>query len=275
MRSLGGIISIAAISILISACATIAPGPPPSPEGLHVEDRTAVVRQLTQKVAERDRALVSMQTDAVMEYSAPDKHPPKVREQITAKRPDSLRVEAMSTPFTIALILATTGKHLAIFQPSENKLIRAAATADTLNQFIQIPMAPADAVTLLLGIAPGSTTLAERAPDSIASEGDMTVASWNAEKGTRHELGFQNDQLVMVRMREATGAVEYEVRYSEYQDLGGLMFPYLIEANFPVAQSRAVFRYKRPIINGEIQPSTFVLAPTTTNEQANLGNANP
>lgn len=274
MRSLGGIISIAAASILISACAAIAPAPQPSAELHPLEDRTALVRQLIEKVAERDRALVSMQTDAVMEYSAPDRHPPKVREEITAKRPDSLRVQAMSTPFSIALILATTGKRLAIFQPSENKLIRAAATADTLNQFIQIPMAPADAVTLLLGIAPDSAALANRTPDAIGDEGEMTVASWNAEKGVRRELGFQNDQLAMVRMREATGAVEYEVRYSEYQDLGGLMFPYTIEANFPVAQSRAVFHYKRPIINGDVPESTFVLAPTTAGEQANLSNAN-
>ena len=73
--------------------------------------------------------------------------------------------------FNVALIVASSGKKLAIFEPSRNRLTRAAATADTLNQFIQIPMAPADAVTLLLGIAPNSAALATRPPDAIVSEG--------------------------------------------------------------------------------------------------------
>ena len=268
MRSLGVLTATIALSVFYSACSTISPGTPASPESLQFQDRSAQVQQLTRKVAERDRALQSMQTEAVMQYTAPDRHPPRVREQITAKRPDSLRVEAMSA-FSIALILATSGKHLAIFEPSKNKLVRAAATADTLNQFIQIPMAPADAVTLLLGIAPGSASLADRKPDTIAMEDDMTVASWTMPPGARRELGFRDEQLAMVRERNATGMIEYDVRYSEYQDLGGLLFPYVVDATFPVAQSHVSFHYKRPIINGDVPDSTFVLAPPAANQQAN------
>jgi outer membrane lipoprotein-sorting protein len=274
-RSLGGLLAIATVSILCSACALTAPSPPPPPESLEFQDRAAQIQQLTGKIAERDRALQSMQSEAVMQYSSPDRNPPKVREQITAKRPDSLRVEVMSTPFTLVLILATSGKHLTIFEPSKNKLVQAAATADTLNQFIRIPMAPADAVTLLLGIAPGSAALAERKPDTISTEDDMIVASWKVEDSERSELGFRGGQLAMVRMRTSTGAIAYEVRYSQYQDLGGLMFPYAIDATFPMAQSRLSFQYKRPIINGEVPASTFVLSPPSATEQANLDNANP
>ena len=264
MRSIACLIAVVVWSVVCSSCAVSTP----SPESLEFQDRSAQVQQLTRKVAERDRALQSMQTDAVMEYTSPDRHPPKVREQITAKRPDSLRVEAMSA-FSVALILATSGKHLAIFEPSKNKLVRAAATAETLNQFIQIPMAPADAVTLLLGIAPGSASLAERKPDTVATEDGLTVAAWAIANGARRELGFTNDQLAMVRERAASGAVDYEVRYREYQDLGGLMFPYVVDATFPVAQSRVTFHYKRPIINGEVPDSAFVLSPPTANQQAN------
>jgi hypothetical protein len=34
-------------------------------------------------------------------------------------------------------------------------------------------------------------------------------------------------------------------------------------------------RYKRPIINGEVPDSLFVLSPSSGGEQANLDNANP
>jgi hypothetical protein len=274
MRSLGGLTAIVALATLLPACASLSPGTSPSGTPELVQDRAPLIHQLTQKVAERDRALVSMQTDAVMEYSAPDRHPPKVREHIIAKRPDSLRVEALSA-FNVALIVATSGKQLAIFEPSRNRLTRASATADTLNQFIQIPMAPVDAVTLLLGIAPDSAALAARAPDAIVTEGAMTVASWSIENSARRELGFQDGQLVMVRMREGDGTVDYEVRYGEYQDVGGLMFPYAVDATFPRAHSRISFHYKRPIINGEVPDSVFILSPSSAGEQAKLGNANP
>jgi hypothetical protein len=274
MRSLGGLTAIVALATLLPACASLSPGVSPSGTAEPVQDRAALIHQLTQKVAERDRALVSMQTDAVMEYSAPDRHPPKVREHIIAKRPDSLRVEAFSA-FNVALIVATSGKQLAIFEPSRNRLTRASATAETLNQFIQIPMAPVDAVTLLLGIAPDSVALAARPPDAIVTEGAMTVASWSVENSARRELGFEDEQLVMVRMRDGDGTVDYEVRYGEYQDLGGLMFPYAVDATFPRAHSRIAFHYKRPIINGEVPDSVFILSPSSAGEQARLGNANP
>jgi hypothetical protein len=274
MRSLGRLTAIVALATLLPACASLGPASSPSGTVELSPDRAALIHQLTEKVAERDRALVSMQTDAVMEYSAPDRHPPKVREQIVAKRPDCLRVEALSA-FNVALIVATSGKELTIFEPSRNRFTRAAATADTLNQFIQIPLAPADAVTLLLGIAPDSAALAARPPDAIVSEGAMTVASWSVENSAHRELGFQDDQLALVRMRDVDGTVDYEVRYGEYQDLGGLMFPYAVDATFPKAHSRISFHYKRPIINGEVPDSAFVLSPPSAGEQANLDNANP
>ena len=274
MRSLGGLTAIVALSTLLPACVSLSPGTSPSGTAELSQDRAPLIHQLTQKVAERDRALVSMQTDAVMEYSAPDRHPPKVREHIVAKRPDRLRVEALSA-FNVALIVATSGNQLAIFEPSRNRLTRAAATADTLNQFIRIPMAPADAVTLLMGIAPDSAALAARPPDAIMTEGAMTVASWSVENSAHRELGFQDDQLALVRKRDADGTVDYEVRYGEYQDLGGVMFPYAVDATFPKAHSRISFHYKRPIINGEVPDSAFVLSPSSGGEQANLDHANP
>jgi hypothetical protein len=53
------------------------------------------------------------------------------------------------------------------------------------------------------------------------------------------------------------------------------MFPYAVDATFPKAHSRISFHYKRPIINGEVPDSVFVLSPSSAGEQANLGDANP
>ena len=65
----------------------------------------------------------------------------------------------------------------------------------------------------------------------------------------------------MVRETAADGRVSYEVRYSDYHDIGGVMFPYVVDASFPAAGSQVTFRYLRPIVNGAIPDSTFVLTP--------------
>ncbi len=65
----------------------------------------------------------------------------------------------------------------------------------------------------------------------------------------------------MVRETGADGRINYEVRYSDYHDIGGVNFPYVVEATFPAAGSHVTFRYLRPIVNGVIPDSTFVLTP--------------
>ena len=218
------------------------------------------VQKLIAALAERDKRLDSMQTPAVMEYTAGDQHV-KAKEDIVVKRPGNLRVEAMS-PFGVALLLAAQGSELAIFEPGRNRFMRGNATADTLYRYVRIPMAPADAVGLLMGLAPPEFALNGIA-DLVSNDGAMTVASYgNPASGTR-ELGFSGGNLAMVRETAANGngRVTYEVRYSDYHDIGGVMFPYLVDATFPAAGSHVTFRYLRPIVNGNIPDSTFVLTP--------------
>ena len=218
------------------------------------------VQKLIAALAERDKRLDSMQTPAVMEYTAGDQHV-KAKEDIVVKRPGNLRVEAMS-PFGVALLLAAQGSELAIFEPGRNRFMRGNATADTLYRYVRIPMAPADAVGLLMGLAPPEFALNGIA-DSVSNDGAMTVASYgNPASGTR-ELGFSGGNLAMVRETAANGngRVNYEVRYSDYHDIGGVMFPYVVDATFPAAGSHVTFRYLRPIVNGDIPDSTFVLTP--------------
>ena len=223
--------------------------------------------KLTAALVERDKALDSMQTPAVMEYTAGAQHV-KAKEDIVVRRPDNLRVTAMS-PFGVALLLAAQGADLQIFEPGQNRFSRGTATAETLYRYVRIPMAPADAVGLLMGLAPRDFALAGAA-DSISSDGAMTVVAYgNASSGIR-QLGFLDGNLAMVRETATDGRVIYEVRYSNYHDIGGVMFPYLVDAAFPTAQSRVTFRYLRPIVNGSVPASTFVLTPAPGATQMNL-----
>jgi outer membrane lipoprotein-sorting protein len=214
-------------------------------------------RKLMAALAERDKRLASMQTPAVMEYTAGDQHL-KAKEQIVVRRPDGLRVEAMS-PFGVALLLAAQGSELAIFEPGQNRFMHGQATADTLYRYVRIPMAPADAVGLLMGLAPSGFAL-DGSADSVSNQGEMTVATFYQTGSVTRELGFSGGNLAMVR-ESSSGRINYEVRYSDYHDIGGVLFPYVVDAAFPASGSHVTFRYLRPIVNGVVPDSTFVLTP--------------
>ena len=246
--------------VACSACfyTTYPKGPEPESPIPNWDTGKFQFQKLTAALAERDRALYSMQTPAIMEYTAGGQHL-KAREDIVVRRPDSLRVEARS-PLGVALLVAAQGDSLAIFEPGKNRFSRGHATAATLYRYVRIPMAPADAVALLMGLAPRDFP-PDSVPDSVSNEGAMTVATYgNSTSGTR-QLGFADKQLAMVRETAPDGRVSYEVRYRDYHDIGGVMFPYVVDADFPVAQSHVNLRYLRPIVNGDVPASTFVLTP--------------
>jgi outer membrane lipoprotein-sorting protein len=257
------ILALASLWLLISGCAATAPPRAENPPLVGKID----ISSITHAMAERDRALQSLQSSAVMEFSSGTDHV-KAREEIIVRRPDSLRVEAMS-PFGVALIVAAQDSRLQIFEPSKNTLMRGTADAATLARFARIPMAPRDAVGLLMGIVPEAQTTA--APEAVSNEGDMTVLVYLESDHSRRELGFQNGQLAMVRKRTPGGTVNFEIRYADYHDIGGVMFPYKVAADFVAAETRVNFVYQRPIVNGKIADSVFILTPGPDAKQIDIG----
>jgi hypothetical protein len=229
------------------------------------------VSVLAAAMRQRDRAIESLKSEAVMAYRAGQQHV-KAREMIIARRPADLRVEARS-PFGVALIVAVDGSQLAIFEPGKNVLMHGSADAAALYQFARIPMAPAAAVGLLMGLAPDADRLA--APGAVRDENGMIVLSYTGADGTNREAGFVNDQLTPVRARDVTGSVSYEVRYSDYHDIGGVTFPYIIEASFPAAGSSLKLTYERPIVNGAMADSLFILKPAAVNREIDLDHPAP
>jgi Domain of unknown function (DUF4292) len=241
--------------------------PPTHPRDIpnFAQDRS---QDLTSALAERDRSLDSLQTDAVMSYSAGGKSL-KTHEELIVRRPDGLKVEARSA-FGVELILAAHNGDLQIFDPSQNRFMTGTASAETLDKYVRIPMMPKDAVNLLLGLAPTGFDLNDPSA-KLSNQGGMTIITFTNPDGTTHELGFEDRNLAMVRETAPGGTVRYRVDYSDYHDIGGVMFPYRVAAEFPQSQSQVSFHYRRPIINGQIPASTFVLTPAPGATETHIG----
>lgn len=218
-------------------------------------------------LADRERSLHSMQSGAIMEYSAADGHHFRTHEEIALARPASMRVEAVA-PFGATMVLAADAAgRLMIFDPSKNVLMTGGANAATLERYARIPLEPPAAVDLLMGLAPDSSQLATP-PDSVSDTEGMTVALWHLGDGGTRELGFVAGQLAMVRERDSAGAQRYEVRYSEWRDADGTNLPHKVEADFPA--SRVTLRYEAPALNTTLAPALFVLTPAPGTRQISI-----
>jgi hypothetical protein len=218
-------------------------------------------------LADRERSLRSMQSGAIMEYNAADGHHFRTHEEIALARPASMRVEAVA-PFGATMVLAADDAgRLMIFDPSKNVLMSGGANAATLERYVRIPLAPATAVDLLMGLPPDPAELAAP-PDSVSDAQGMTVVQWRLGDGGTRELGFVGGELAMVRERDSAGAQRYAVRYGDWRDAGGTNFPHKIEADFP--SSRIVLRYQAPTLNSTLAPALFVLTPAPGTRQISI-----
>ena len=183
----------------------------------------------------------------------------KIREEIAIKRPASMRVEAL-TPFGVGAVVVANGPRLAIYEPSENTFYRGASTADTLSRFARIPLPPTEAIKVLMGLLPGDGS-DFNSPNSVRTEGDLIIATYQLPGGTVDELGFAGGQLRMVRVGGKSGRPAYEVHYDDYRDIGGLQFAHKLEASFLNTGTHLNVRYSGVIVNPTLDDSEFVLVP--------------
>jgi len=112
-------------------------------------------------------------------------------------------VDVMS-PLGVALIVAADNQQIAVFNPSDNTLVRGPPNAATLGRFTQIPMTPAQAVQLMLGLAPDNYVLSA-APSGLWTEGKMRVLAYSQAGVSDYELGFSGGQLSLVRAHDRAG----------------------------------------------------------------------
>jgi Domain of unknown function (DUF4292) len=217
-------------------------------------------------LADRDRSLHSMRSGAVMDYSGTNGRF-RTHEEIALARPVSMRVEAVA-PFGATMVLAADNAgRLTIFDPGKNVLMSGAANAATLARYVQIPLTPASAVNLLMGLAPDPAQLS-KAPDSVSDTDGMTVAAWRLADGGTREIGFSGGQLAAIRERDAAGAERYAIKYSDWREIDGISFPEKLEADFPA--NRVTLRYQTPALNAAIAPTAFVLTPVPGTRQISI-----
>ena len=209
-------------------------------------------------LAQKAQVLSSLQTDAVMEYRQGAKHL-KAREQITLRRPQSLRIDAYYA-FGVALTVASDGSQVQVFEPTKNVLFHGRSTSAALERFAHVPLGPRKAVDLLMGLVPDSDETVAPALSYVRREAKLLIAGCRQPDGAVIELGFAGPVLAVTREREPTGVLRYEVGYSDYRDVAGINFAHRVEASFPLSDSWIKFSYQRAVLNRVFDDALFVLS---------------
>jgi hypothetical protein len=83
-----------------------------------------------------------------------------------------------------------------------------------------------------------------------------------------------NGNLTNLRQTLASGRESYEVHYSDYRASapnGTIMFPWRVAASFPMTGASVIFHYSAPVLDGDIDDSTFTLAPGENTRRLTLG----
>jgi len=263
---LAAVLAMALSGVLLAGCSVVnPPANPPASEA--ATPGVTEFQALTGAVVERARRLDTMQADAVMGYEGGGHHL-KIREEIAIKRPASMRVEAF-TPFGVGAVVAASGGHLAIYEPSQNTFYRGASTADTLSRFARIPLPPREAIKLLLGLLPDDEADFS-SPNSVRTEGNLVIGTYQLSGGIVDELGFTDGQLRMVRAGGKAGRPAYEVHYDDYRNIGGMQFAHSLAANFLNTGTQLNIKYSGVIINPTLDDSQFVLVPQNNARQIDL-----
>ncbi len=233
-------------ALFLAACRT-APTPPPwaavplAEPG--VQQRLSALRALAaSRHALRANARVSQSGAAGAGLS---------HQLVLLERPSRLRVEVIGPLGQRALALACDGETLDLYRAETGRIESQPVDAALLWRVARIPLAPSEAVGVLLG-APDlalEPTRAEQSPD-----GALRFV-WPDRSAVIDGAG----QLVELELGRA-GAAAVVARYSDVRGAGAAAFPWRTELEFPAQRAGAVVELRELELNPTLDPAWFRLA---------------
>jgi hypothetical protein len=179
---------------------------------------------------------------------------------VVVELPDQGRLEILTPLGTAALLLTVRGERLAVHAPLRNEYGAGRATRDTLGRLTSIPLPPGPLLRLLAGLAPlplrpgDPRVLVEPELAGVRIEsvdGPLWQRLWTDQGGgaiIQGELG-------------GAGGVLLRFHFGERRQVGGLVFPFLMEVEGVEAGTRVALRFETVQLNETVPPDLFELPP--------------
>ncbi len=248
MKSL--LLSLLLSCAILLSCAPVRPnlGPPVS------SDFASELLQAWQKKTTQN---VSVKGLAKVEIRAPmnDINGTQV---VLAESPDRLRAETL-TPFGVPMLtLAVEGDQLGVHLPAENLYYLGTASSENLGKFVNIPLEPADIVSVLL-YQPSIIKASKEEAFALTDGGWVLVRSGGNQ---RQELVFNAEGHLVEVAYFVDRDLKFKINYSQLNSEVRL-YPAHIRMELPDKYATISLEFTDYEINGQIRESLFTLHPSS------------
>lgn len=245
---------LVALILLAAGCKTAQVAPPP-PDAVTFLDRLRAAH----------RAPETIRCDAKAFVDAPQ-NGGRYALHIASRRPQSLRIEALTPVGDPAAVLVADAGRFAMLDLRNNVFYRGPATPQNLSRLLPAPLRADELVSLLTGSFP---ELPGAEPVSVQCEGDgYHLVLSTVPPGVKNARGYVQDLLVgadlrigEVRRSTTAGELLWTVRLDEFDDASGALLPRLLHLSVPPAKTEVDLRLKGVQAGKPPPAGAFLLGP--------------
>jgi hypothetical protein len=232
---------------MLLGCGTAQPtltGPAPAPQALLEQVRKAHAGPQT------------MTCDAKAFVQAP-KDSGRYELHISVKRPDSIRIEALTPVGDPAAVLVAAAGRFALLDLRGSVYYRGPATPQNLSRLIPVPMTPAELVSVLTGAIP---ELPGAQPSGSKREGEGTQLTF-VKQGSSQQVSVGTDlRVTQVRRLGDQDNLLWAVKLDQHDDASGAQLPMLLHLDAPGAGTQLDLRLRNVATGKEPPAAAFSLA---------------
>jgi outer membrane lipoprotein-sorting protein len=239
---------LAAVALLVPGCAS---------KSLLPVFRSAAPDsdELIRRLQSQDGLIQTMQTVGTLKWNREgDKG--SVDHALLIHRPGSLRLEALSPLGPAVFSLVIRRGEVELFAPSDGRTYRGAATVKLLERLFALPMAPADALSVICGQVP--LCPAERT--TVKRDGGLWILDVDCRGGglqQRIRVDPAHGDPVGLNLFDPSGQVILSIVWAGHKKVGAARLPMEIQVEMPQKGNRLDLRFKDPEVNVPIPEDRF------------------
>jgi outer membrane lipoprotein-sorting protein len=248
MRKYINLTALMLFVVVSSGCAEPVPKVAKPAEGR----RTRLAAQLEQGVEKFRGATHTVRGLAWVDLDTSDEDW-KTEAAIAVRRPDLLRIDVMDALADVWAKIGSDGKDMWLYVPGKEKLYKGRASSRNMRRLTSFDSEPGDLVSLISGMPP----LPENAElVQVGGAGGRHFVDRVSGVHVWMEKGRKRRIERCARYSE-DGATDYEIAFSDYRRIGGVDYPYAIDAAFPRSGARLRIEYRDVVLGGDVPDGTF------------------
>jgi hypothetical protein len=176
---------------------------------------------------------------------------------VSVKRPDSIRIEALTPVGDPAAVLVASSGKFALIDLRDNVYYRGPATPQNLSRLIPVPMTPEALVAVITGAIP---ELPGAQPSAAKREGDGSQLTFTAP-GVSQQVSLGGDlRVLQVQRTTDQGKLIWKVSLDQHDGASGAQLPMLLHLDAPDARTQVDLRLRNVVTGKEPPASAFLLA---------------